>query len=295
MRLRRRRPPTRRRTSRSSPRGAADHRRDRVDREDLLEARHHAVAPGQAGRLADGGDGADGVEEVDQHQREQQRHEPPVERRAHVGLEHACRSAARRRWCRSTPCGPSAAPASADTRDRDEHRAGPAERQQAGAGDEPTIAISGPGADQSPAVTGGSVSPGCSDSAATVDAGTTTICAWTRPRKMMNRPMPTPMARRRSTGMARVTASRSPSRTQARTMSAVEHDEAHRALPAAGRRRDLERDEGVQPHPRRQRDRHVRAQPHQDRGQAGGQRRGGDGGVPGTPAADRIDGLATRM
>ena len=39
----------------------------------------------------------------------------------------------------------------------------------------PTIAISGPGDDQSPAVTGGSVSPGCSDSAATVDAGTTTM------------------------------------------------------------------------------------------------------------------------
>ena len=95
----------------------------------------------------------------------------------------------------------------------------------------------------------------------------------------MKRPMPTPMARRRSTGMARATASRSPSRTQARTTRPSRTMRPMAPLPAAGRRRGLERDEGVQPHARRQRDRHVRAQPHEDRGQAGGQRRGGDRGI----------------
>ena len=145
----------------------------------------------------------------------------------------------------------------------------------------PTIAISGPGDDQSPAVTGGSVSPGCSDSAATVDEGTTTICAWTRPRKMMNRPMPTPMARRRSTGMARATASRSPSRTQARTIapSSTMRPIAPRQPPAAGATWNATK--AFSPIPGASAIGTFAPEPHEDRGQAGGQRRGGDRGVRG--------------
>ena len=79
--------------------------------------------------------------------------------------------------------------------------------------------MSGSADAQSPAVTGGIVRPGDSDNPATVDAGTTTSCAWTRPRNTMNRPMPTPIARRRSTGIARDHGFAEPEQHQRSTMA----------------------------------------------------------------------------
>ena len=76
----------------------------------------------------------------------------------------------------------------------------------------------------------------------------TTSRALTAPMRAMNRPMPTLIARRRSSGIALITASRTPASTSTSTSETVQHDQPHGRLPRAGLPRDLKRDDGVQPH-----------------------------------------------
>ena len=268
-RLRRRRPPTRCRTvAELAPRRRRSIAATGVDRQHLLQARHHAVLAGQARGVADRGDRADRVEEVDEHQREQQRRQPPVERGAHVGLEQRVEA---------RPGDDGAVPRHVarlhrQQRRHGDRRAASRRRGRAPAGTAPATTPTtgderlgrGPVAARSPAAASGRV---LRQRRHRRRRARRRCCAWTRPRKTMNRPMPAPMARRRSTGMARTTASRMPSSTSS------EHDERRRgrpapsppaSCPAAGA--DLEGDHGVQAHARRQRDRHVGAEPHQDRG-----------------------------
>ena len=113
----------------------------------------------------------------------------------------------------------------------------------------------------------------------------------------MNRPMPTPIESLIESGTARTIASRSPARTStsAMTPSITTHDIATgHGSPCA--EDDVEGDDGVDPEARRERERHVRDQPHR-RGQQRRGERGGDGdaGRPAPPAADRIAGLTNRM
>ena len=100
----------------------------------------------------------------------------------------------------------------------------------------PTRATSVSGSRSEPKVTGGSTARGARDSAATVLAGTTTTRAFTAPMNAMNSPMPAPMARRRSRGIACSSASRRPTstRTSMSSPSATTSPIAACHEPAAG-------------------------------------------------------------
>ena len=112
----------------------------------------------------------------------------------------------------------------------------------------------------------------------------------TRPMKVMNKPMPTPIARFRLIGMAFMMASRSPVSTSRRmTMPSTKIDR-HAHLPRhAGAEDDAERDDRVEAHARRERERPVRDEAHRD-AHEGRTKRGG-GGESGDPVGT---GLAER-
>ena len=112
---------------------------------------------------------------------------------------------------------------------------------------------------------------------------------------MMNRPMPTPMARRRSTGMARATASRSPSRTQARTIapSSTMRPIAPRQPPAAGATWNATK--AFSPIPGASAIGTFAPSPMRIEARPAVSAVAATAASAGTPAADRIDGLATRM
>jgi hypothetical protein len=159
----------------------------------------------------------------------------------------------------------------------------------------PMPAMSGSADAQSPPVTGGIVSPGAAESAATVDAGTTTIRAWTSPRNTMNRPMPAPMARRRSTGIARMTASRTPRSTRSSTMapSSTTRPIAACQLPAAGAAWNAMT--AFRPMPGASAMGTLAPRPIRIEATAAVSAVAATAASAGTPAADRIAGLATRM
>ena len=81
----------------------------------------------------------------------------------------------------------------------------------------PASAMSGAGACSDPWVTGGTMASGSLPSAAIELGGMTTSLAFTAPMSAMKRPIPTLIARRRSSGIALITASRTPTSTSAST------------------------------------------------------------------------------
>ena len=111
-----------------------------------------------------------------------------------------------------------------------------------------------------PCVTGGRTAAGLRERGDRARR-TTTSLAFTAPMNAMNSPIPTPIARRRSRGIASITASRSPSEHEREHEQPVEHDQPHGARQPLRRRRHLIRDDRVQPHAGRQRDREFGPDP----------------------------------
>ena len=111
----------------------------------------------------------------------------------------------------------------------------------------------------------------------------------------MNRPMPAPIARRRSTGIARTTASRSPSSTSSSTMapSSTTRPIAACQLPAAGA--TWKAMTAFRPMPGASAIGTLAPSPIRIDARPAVSAVAATAASAGTPAADRIAGLATRM
>ena len=140
-------------------------------------------------------------------------------------------------------------------------------------------------------------------SVTTVPRPATTMPPLTRPMIVMNRPMPIPIARFRSMGMALRTASRNPVSTSTVMMRPSIEDHAHRLRPREPEPADQrERDERVEAEAGGERERVVRVDAHRE-GHDAGDQRGHREDLRGTPAcvpslsltAPRIAGFTNRM